>query len=186
MTLLRTQEYYGRKSQHDHCDFILHHYIEGVEIGVGRYFNGQEWVGPIELNIEHKILFPGNLGPNTNEMGTLMWYDRNENNRLFNEVLAPLAPHLRRIDFRGDFEINCIINESGVFPLEATSRFGYPAIQLQMEFQRSSWTGFLGAVARGQSYDLDWQEGYGIVVLIALPPFPFHQCVERIRPLPWP
>lgn len=177
-------EYYGRKSQYDTCHFVLQQHIEGVEIGVGRYFNGQNWVGPIELNIEHKKLFPSNLGPKTDEMGTLMWYDHNENNQLFKEVLAPLASYLQRIDFRGDFEINCIVNELGAFPLEVTSRFGCPAVQLQMEFHRSPWIEFLSAVARGESYDLAWQKGYGIVVLIAAPPFPFHQCVERIRPLP--
>ncbi len=65
-----------------------------------------------------------------------------------------------------------------------TSRFGCPAVQLQMEFHSSPWTEFLGAISRSEPYDLEWKEGFGIVVLIAVPPFPFHQCVERIRPLP--
>jgi phosphoribosylamine---glycine ligase len=177
-------EYYGRKTQDDNCHFILQQYIDGVEIGVGRYFNGHDWLGPIELNIEHKNLFPGGVGPKTDEMGTLMWYESNEDNRLFREVLAPLVPYLKEIDFRGDFEINCIVNEQGAFPLEATSRFGCPAVQLQTEFHRSPWGEFLRAVARGEEYRLDWRSGYGIVVLVALPPFPFCQCVERERPLP--
>lgn len=177
-------EYYGRKTPHDTSHFILQQHIEGVEIGVGRYFNGRDWLGPVELNIEHKHLFPGGLGPKTYEMGTLMWYDPDEGNRLFRDVLAPLAPYLRSIDFRGDFEINCIVNKQGAFPLEATSRFGYPADQLQTEFHCSPWGEFLGAVARGEDYRLEWRTGYGIVVLIALPPFPFYQCVERERPLP--
>jgi phosphoribosylamine--glycine ligase len=177
-------EYYGRKNPQETCHFILQQYIDGVEIGVGRYFNGCDWIGPVELNIEHKNLFPGGLGPKTYEMGTLMWYDPDEGNRLFREVLAPLAPYLKAINFRGDFEINCIVNEQGAFPLEATSRFGYPAVQLQTEFHHSPWGKFLGAVARGEDYRLEWREGYGIVVLIALPPFPFYQRVERVRPLP--
>lgn len=177
-------EYYSRKTPHDHSHFILQQYIDGVEIGVGRYFNGHNWLGPVELNIEHKNLFPGGIGPKTCEMGTLMWYDQDEGNRLFREVLAPLAPYLKSINFRGDFEINCIANEQGAFPLEATSRFGYPAVQLQTEFHRSPWSKFLGAVARGEEYRLEWRAGYGIVVLIALPPFPFCQFVERVRPLP--
>ncbi len=177
-------EYYGRKAPGDTCHFILQQQIDGVEIGVGRYFNGNDWLGPVELNIEHKNLFPGGIGPKTYEMGTLMWYDPSEENRLFQEVLAPLAPYLRTINFRGDFEINCIVNEQGAFPLEATSRFGYPAVQLQTEFHCSPWVDFLNAVARGEQYQLDWQSGYGIVVLIALPPFPFYQHIEQERPLP--
>ncbi len=53
-----------------------------------------------------------------------------------------------------------------------------------MEFHHSPWAEFLGSVARGESYDLEWQEGFGAVVLIAVPPFPFHQNVKSIRPLP--
>ena len=177
-------EYYGRKTPNDTCHFILQQHIDGVEIGVGRYFNGQDWLGPVELNVEHKNLFPGGIGPKTYEMGTLMWYDPNEDNRLFREVLAPLAPYLRKINFRGDFEINCIVNEQGAFPLESTSRFGYPAVQLQSEFHCSPWGEFLSAVARGEEFCLECKQGYGIVVLIALPPFPFYQCVEMERPLP--
>lgn len=176
-------EYYGRKNHHDPCHFILQQHIDGVEIGVGRYFNGHDWLGPVELNIEHKHLFPGGIGPKTYEMGTLMWYDPDDGNRLFREVLAPLAPYLRTINFRGDFEINCMVNEQGAFPLEATSRFGYPAVQLQTEFHCSPWGDFLNAVARGEDYRLEYRTGYGIVVLIALPPFPFYQCVERECPV---
>jgi phosphoribosylamine--glycine ligase len=177
-------EYYGRSTHDDSSHFILQQQIDGVEIGVGRYFNGRDWLGPVELNIEHKKLFPGGLGPKTYEMGTIMWYDADDDNRLFREVLSPLAPYLKSIDFRGDFEINCIVNEQGAFPLEATSRFGYPAVQLQTEFHHSPWGEFLGAVARGEDYRLEWREGYGIVVLIALPPFPFYQNYELERPLP--
>lgn len=177
-------EYYGRKTPHDTSHFILQQQVDGVEIGVGRYFNGHDWVGPAELNIEHKKLFPGDLGPKTDEMGTLMWYDRDEGNRLFREVLAPLAPYLRSINFRGAFDINCMVNAEGAFPLEATSRFGCPTVQLQMEFHVSPWTEFLDAVARGKDYDLAVRDGYGIVVLVAEPPFPFYQCVKRERPLP--
>jgi phosphoribosylamine--glycine ligase len=111
-----------------------------------------------------------------------MWYDPDESNRLFREVLAPLEPYLRQINFRGDFDVNCVVNENGAFPLEATSRFGYPAVQLQSVLHRSSWTQLLCAVARGESFDLEWQEGFGIVILIALPPFPFFNCVDQKRP----
>lgn len=149
--------------------------IDGVEIGVGRYFNGTDWVGPLEINIEHKKLFPGGIGPTTSEMGTLAWYDDNENNKLFQETLAKLKPYLQEIDFRGDAEINCIVNEEGAFPLEATMRFGSPIIHLHSEIHQSPWGDFLKAVADGKPYDLKWKKGYGLVVVIAVPPFPeFH------------
>ena len=68
--------------------------VDGVEIAAGRYFNGKDWIGPIEMNIEHKKLFNGDLGPQTGEMGTLTWYEEKENN-LFRETLGKIKPYLQ-------------------------------------------------------------------------------------------
>ena len=163
----------GRHDAGKPSRYALQKRIHGVEIGVARYFNGTDWVGPIEINIEHKKLFPGDLGPKTAEMGTLLWYTADENNRLFREVLAPLKPYLQRIGFRGDFDINCMVNEEGAWPMEATTRFGYPAVHAQMALHETPWGEFLKAVADGKSCDLRWRSGFAVVVLVAVPPFPF-------------
>lgn len=168
----------------EECNSIdLQKKIEGVEIGIGRYFNGTDWVGPIEINLEHKGLFNGNLGPKTYEMGTLMWYESDENNRLYQETLAKLKPFLEKGNFRGDVDVNCIVNEEGVFPLEFTARFGFPALQLQSELHESPWGEFLKAVADGKSYDLKYKKDFGIVVLVAVPPFPYEIEVEKYSPV---
>jgi len=49
--------------------FQLQKRVVGVEIAVGAFFNGNEFIYPINVNFEHKKLFPGNLGPSTGEMG---------------------------------------------------------------------------------------------------------------------
>lgn len=156
--------------------------IKGVEIGVARYFNGTDWVGPMEINIEHKKFFPGDLGPATSEMGTLAWYDDNENNQLFQETLAKLKPHLQKINYRGDVDIGCIVNETGAYPLEATPRFGSPAIYLHEEIHKSRWGEFLRAIADGKKYNLRWQRGYGVVVLLTVPPFPYTKKLKEMSP----
>ncbi|MFA6094467.1 MAG: phosphoribosylglycinamide synthetase C domain-containing protein [Candidatus Paceibacterota bacterium] len=153
----------------------LHKKIEGVEIGVGRYFNGTDWVGPIEYNIEHTKLFPGCIGPTTSEMGTLAWYDDDESGKLFKENLNLLKPFLQHIGYRGDFEVNFIVNETGAYPLEATARLGTPIIHLHDEIHESPWGEFLYAIARGEQYDLKYKKGFGIVVVIATPPFPYSE-----------
>jgi len=134
------------------------------------------------MNIEHKKLFPGGLGPKTSEMGTLIWYDDNENNKLFKETLSKLTPYLEKINFRGDIDINCIVNESGAAPLEATPRFGYPAIHVQSVLNKSPWGEFLKSVADGREYDLKWRKGYSIVVLVAVPPFPYQAINGKYNP----
>lgn len=163
--------------EHGTCDgleaIILQQRIRGVEIGIARYFNGNEWVGPIEMNMEHKDLCDGGLGPKTWEMGTLMWFDENEENKLYQATLAKLEQYLKKSGFRGDIDINCIVNEEGIFPLEFTARFGFPALQLQNTLSVSPFEEFLKAVGSGEQYDFKYHKGYGVVVLVVVPPFPY-------------
>lgn len=179
--------YVGENTDQSDLIGILHHYekhgvnvvnlqqrVDGIEIGVARYFNSQDWVGPIEMNVEHKTLMPGDIGPKTAEMGTLMWYDTNEENKLFQETLARTKEYLSHIGFRGDVDINCIVNEEGVWPLEFTARFGNPSTALQIELHESPWCEFLGAIADGKDYDLKFKAGYGVTITVAVPPYPYY------------
>ncbi len=147
--------------------------VEGVEVAVGRYFNGTEWVGPVNVNFEHKPLFNGNIGPMTGEMGTLMWYEEAKHSVFFKRILSRMTEYLRQVSFRGYADVNCIINKDGAWPLEATMRFGCPIVHLQTTLQISPWAEVLKAVADGEKYDLKYNANYGIVVTVAVPPFPF-------------
>lgn len=178
--VIRVLEGYRKNNGRDAHHIELQQRVDGIEIGVGRYFNGKEWVGPIEMNIEHKSFFNGGIGPKTFEMGTLMWFDDNEKNKLFQETLAKLKPYLTKIDYRGDIDINCIVNEDGAHPLEVTARFGFPALQLQMALATGiAWGGFLKAVADGKQYDFRYSKQYGVVVLVATSPFPYKYINKK-------
>lgn len=146
--------------------------IKGIEIGVGRFFNGENWVGPIEINVEHPHLFADNVGQFTSEMGTVMWYVEKEN-KLYTETLKKIEPFLREIKFKGDIAINCIVDQNNAYALELTPRIGSPAIHAQQEIHTSPWGNFLLAIAKGENYNLKWKKGFAIVMTLAVPPFPF-------------
>jgi phosphoribosylamine--glycine ligase len=150
----------------------------GVEIGVGRYFNGKDWVGPIEYNLEHTHLFPNNIGPNVDEMGTLAWFDNDEDEILYKQILAPIKEFLQKANFRGDYEINCIVNENGIFPLEATARLGSPIIHIHERMFDIRFSDFLMALAKGESFDVAWKKGFCIVVSCVTTPFPYPYAKE--------
>ena len=57
------------------CDISVQRRLHGVEIGVGRYFNGHDWVGPIEINQEHKGLLNCELGPIENRINNCQRHD---------------------------------------------------------------------------------------------------------------
>ena len=151
--------------------FQLQRKVEGVEIAVCGFFNGTEFIAPINLNFEHKRLFPGNIGPQTGEMGTSMfWTGRNQ---LFEWTLGRLEGWLASEGYVGSIDLNCIVNEWGIYPLEFTPRFGYPTITLQEESFESPTGRFFYDLARGEDPDLDVHRGYQVGVRVVLPPFPF-------------
>ncbi|HKM76812.1 MAG TPA: phosphoribosylglycinamide synthetase C domain-containing protein, partial [Candidatus Bathyarchaeia archaeon] len=146
-------------------------FVSGVEVAVGAFFNGQEFILPACINFEHKRMFNGDIGPSTGEMGTLMfWAGRS---RLYSETLEKFKPILAGTRFVGYFDINCIVNSRGVYPLEITPRFGYPTISIQMEGVTSKWGEFLYALGRGDQYPLRTRNGFQIGVVVAVPPYPF-------------
>src|SRR3989344_1631357 len=57
-------------------EFQLQKFVQGVEIAVGAFFNGNDFIYPLNINFEHKKLFPGNIGPFTGEMGTLDYWSQ--------------------------------------------------------------------------------------------------------------
>lgn len=153
----------------------------GIEIAIGRFFNGKDWIGPLIFNIEHKNFCNDDIGPLGGETGTLMWYENNEKKKLFQETLAKLKPQLQKSGYRGYVDINCIVtNKNTAYPLEITSRFGSSTNEMQSEIQKSPWSRFLLAMAKGKDYNLQYTKGYGIAVALTVPPFPYKTSDRRL------
>jgi phosphoribosylamine--glycine ligase len=153
-------------------NFQLQKYASGVEVAVGAFFNGDEFITPINVNFEHKRMFPGDIGPSTGEMGTSMFWS--QSNKIFEETLAKMKPALQKSGYVGYIDINCIVNAKGIHPLEFTSRFGFPTISIQMEGISSSLGEFLHAIANKKPYELKAKKGFQVGIVVACPPFPFY------------
>ena len=155
-------------------EFQLQKFVSGVEVAVGAFFNGKEFVWPINVNFEHKRLFPGDIGPQTGEMGTAMYWSAP--NIIFSETLEKMASKLKEAGYVGYADINCMVNAKGIYPLEFTMRFGYPHISIAMEGITSPWGDFLYKLAAGEHCELKFKKGFQIGVVIAVPPFPYDDA----------
>lgn len=156
--------------------FQLQKYAHGVEVAVGAFFNGSEFIQPINVNFEHKKLFPGEIGPSTLEMGTLMYWS--EPNKIFSSTLEKLKPALIECGYVGYIDINCIANNNAVYPLEVTARFGYPTISIQLEGILNPVGEWLAKLARRETFELRTKKGFQVGIVVAVPPFPYEDKRE--------
>ena len=151
--------------------FQLQKFASGVEVAVGAFFNGKDFVKPVCVNFEHKRLFPGETGPMTGEMGTSMYFTND--NMLFSSTLGKMKEKLAESKYVGYVDINCIANAKGIYPLEYTCRFGYPTISIQMEGIQTPMGELLFKMASGEQFEMKVKKGFIVGVVVAVPPFPF-------------
>src|SRR5262245_2689812 len=169
--VIRMLEAYKKAFSDEIKVFQLQRRVTGVEVAVGAFFNGKNFVTPVNINFEHKKLFPGNIGPPTGEMGTAMFWS--EPNRLFTQTLLKMESKLAEEGYVGYIDLNCIVNNNGIYPLEFTSRFGYPTISIQQEGMLTPISDLFWELANGQEPKWRTRSGFQIGVRIVVPPFPF-------------
>ena len=169
--VVRMLEAYKKAFSEEIKVFQLQRRMIGVEVAVGAFFNGKNFVYPININFEHKKLFPGDIGPPTGEMGTAMFWSGP--NQLFNQTLLMMESKLAEEGYVGYIDLNCIVNNNGIYPLEFTSRFGYPTISIQQAGMITPIGQFFLDLANGSDPKLKTRSGFQIGVRIVVPPFPF-------------
>lgn len=169
---LRRQQ--GSEQEGEAPRFILMEHIDGIEMGVGAYFDGASFLTPACLDWEHKRFFAGDMGEMTGEMGTVATFDRSGS--FFERTLKLIEPQLREARHVGYVNLNTIVNEAGIWPLEFTTRFGYPGYAVLDPLQQTGWAELFGMMARQRGGNrFVARGGFSVGIVLTTPPFPYSR-----------
>lgn len=169
---LRRQK--GGEQEGETPRFILMEHIDGIEMGVGAYFDGTSFLTPACLDWEHKRFFAGDMGEMTGEMGTVATFDRSAS--FFERTLKLIEPQLREARHVGYVNLNTIVNEAGIWPLEFTTRFGYPGYAVLDPLQQTGWAELFGMMARREGKNrFVARGGFSVGIVLTTPPFPYSR-----------
>lgn len=149
---------------------VVEEFIDGIEYAVGGFFNGDDFVGELCFNFEHKRYFPGNISCNTGEMGTVFFWEKD--GKLYRDTLMKIKDILKDLGFIGYFDLNFIVNHKGAFFLEATARFGYPLLSGQLVSLDINFGEFMLDCVKRKSVDLRIKDSHRwcVIVCINTPP----------------
>lgn len=169
--VIRILRAYEKSWGNDFGNFQLQRKVKGVEVSIAAFFNGNEFIYPINITFEHKKLFPKELGVSTGEMGTSMFWTKDS--PIFEATLLKFQSTLAKHNFIGHIDINCIVNGNGIYPLEFTSRFGYPQIFIQRAGINEPMGEFFLNLASKKQFKINVKKGFQVGAFVVVPPFPY-------------
>jgi len=167
-------------------DVDLMEFVEGTECAISAFFNGTKFLkdekGKVVayINFEEKKSMTGGLGVTCGEMGTT-FIGADENTSLVKEVLMnpKLTQMLKKMDYRGVFDINGTKTKDKYIAFEFTCRPGIPATSYEfLEGLDMKTSDLINIVAKGENKPIKIHKGIGMVMVVVSKPFPTEADIE--------
>ena len=76
-----------------------------------------------------------------------------------------MAPLLREAGYCGYINLNTIVNEHGIWPLEFTCRFGYPGFAILDPLQQTPWADLFRSMITRSAATIATRPGFSVGVV---------------------
>lgn len=171
---------YLRERCGEDVTFEIQEFVEGVEMSTEAWFNGQDFIRPINSTMESKGLMEGNKGPATGCAGNTVWYwDAETSEFLYRYLFEGMVDKLREDNYVGPIDVNGIWAPDGIYGLEFTARFGYDAIQAMTRLLQITPGEFITSL--DSIYELPVkEEQYSHAIRLSIPPYPLDGDVPNL------
>lgn len=157
--------------------FILQEFVGGIEMAVGAWCGANGMSKYYCENWEFKKLMNDDLGVATGEQGTVLRYTKDS--LLAERVLKPLEPFLMALNYTGYIDVNCIIDKKGnPWPLEFTSRPGWPLFQIQQAVHGDDPCQWMLDMIDGKD-SFKPSDKIAIGVVMAMPDYPYSRLTKK-------
>lgn len=165
-------------------DFILQEFVEGSIISSEYWVGANGFIEPINHTVEAKKFMNDDIGPSTGCSGNLVWFGEESTE------LARLLRHteiaLMQEGFLGPIDINCIVNEKGIYGLEWTPRFGLDAMPSLLAALGCDIGEVISDAVQGVKTQMDFRSAFSGGIRITIPPYPIEpesiKSMEKLAP----
>ena len=151
--------------------FVLQEFIEGAVVSSEFICNGKNFLWPPNHTVEEKKANNDNLGPSTGCSGNIVWTCE-EGSKIIDQGIALMEKQCVKESYVGNMDLNAVVNESGVYGLEWTPRFGYDATPTLLTLLKQDFGEFFSEIAKGNDFEPEFETKDAGGLRVTIPPYP--------------
>lgn len=152
--------------------WLLQEKIEGYEISTEVWFSQGKMLYRANYTLETKRRDVNDLGPMVGASTSVVFGAYKDEPIIVQKVFKKLLLLMEKVKYTGVLDINCIVNDKGIYGLEWTPRLGWNAMFAELEVLEIPPGELFIKVAEGSIDRLRYKEGYGYALRVVLPEYP--------------
>jgi phosphoribosylamine--glycine ligase len=161
-------------------EFILQEFVEGTIVSTEMFCDGTKLVGPANHTVEVKKFMNEDIGPSTGCAGNVVWGEFNDC-WIVEKGIKLIEDLCVEHSYIGPIDLNAIINDSGLYGLEWTPRFGYDAMPTLLQLISIDVSQVISDLCSGDLKSFPIDEGLAAGIRVTIPPYPLEPNKGNIQ-----